>query len=262
MTATDGSTDPEAQPRRARHTAGGGGHSPGAPVQELEWAHTGTGFFARHLDALTDAELAEPSLLPGWTRAAVVAHVAYNARALSRLCAWARTGVETPMYASFEQRNAEIDEGARLPAQELRELFGRSADLLHADWDELTDDAWDAVVRTAQGRPVPCRETAWMRNREVWIHAVDLDSGGSFRDLPPAVVDRLTEDVLGAWRGREEAVDLVLAPDDRGERIVVGAGEGPTVVGSAADLARWLTGRDGHRLESSTGTLPDLPRWL
>lgn len=262
MTETDGSTGPAGETRRGRHTADDGGYSPRAPARELEWAHDGTGYVARHLDALTDAELTAPSLLPGWARAAVVAHVAYNAHALSRLCAWARTGLETPMYSSVEHRDAEIEQGAQLPAQELRKLFGRSADALDADWHDLTDDAWDAVVSTAQGRRVPCRETAWMRSREVWIHAVDLAAGGSFGDFPPALVDRLTEDVLGAWRGREETVDLVLAPTDRGEPTVVGTGEGPTVTGTAADLAQWLAGRGGHGLESTAGALPDLPRWL
>ena len=40
---------------------------------------------------------------PGWSRRHVVAHVGYNARALTRLVEWAKTGIETPMYASADQ---------------------------------------------------------------------------------------------------------------------------------------------------------------
>lgn len=247
---------------RARQGAGARYDSPNAPARELAWARSGTAYFARKLVELEDEDLAGPSLLPGWTRAHLVAHVGYNARALTRLCEWARTGVETPMYVSTEARNAEIADGATLPARALRHLFEHSEVHLNVEWRDLTDEAWDAPVRTAQGRTVPARETAWMRTREVWIHAVDLDNGGSFGDFPDGVVDRLLTDVVGAWQGRGEDADLVLQPTDRAGEIVVGPGTGPTVSGRAADLARWLTGRGARRLTTSTATLPDLPRWL
>lgn len=98
----------------------------GAPDRELTWARRGYAFFARALDALTDAELDAPSLLPGWSRRHVVAHVGYNARALGRLVEWARTGVETPMYPSPQHRDAEIQTGATLPAHALRSQIGRA----------------------------------------------------------------------------------------------------------------------------------------
>jgi len=228
---------------------------------DLEVARSGSEYFGRRLAELSDADLAADSLLPGWTRAAVVAHVGYNAYALRRLCHWARTGVETPMYASTEERDAEIARGATLPPAELRRLYAESRDALDGDWRGLLDDAWQAEVRTRQGRRVRAWETAWMRAREVWIHAVDLGSGGSYRDFPAAVVDRLTRDVLVAWRERDEPVGLLLDPVDRDRPTAVGT-PGPTVSGSAADLAQWLTGRGSAGLESSTGELPELPRWL
>src|SRR5690606_26609569 len=103
---------------------------------------------------------------------------------------------------------------------------------------------------------------AWMRTREVWIHAVDLDNGATFADFPRDVLDRLLADVVGMWQRRGEDVNLVLVSTDRDEPTAVGAGTGPTVTGTTADLTRWLTGRGTRRLESSTGTLPELPRWL
>src|SRR5690606_16135534 len=88
----------------------------------LGLARQGTAYFARHLDLLSDADFDAPSLLPGWSRRHVVAHVAFNARALTRLASWAATGVERAMYESAEKRDAEIEEGATRSPAELREL--------------------------------------------------------------------------------------------------------------------------------------------
>ncbi|WP_447925337.1 maleylpyruvate isomerase family mycothiol-dependent enzyme [Georgenia muralis] len=246
---------------RERLGAGARYDDPAAPARELGWARRGTAYFARKLNELSDDQLDEPSLLPGWSRRALVAHVGYNARALTRLTEWAASGVETPMYASPEQRNAEIERGSTLPARALRNLFAHSEVHLNVEWRDLRAQAWDAEVVTAQGRAVPARETAWMRAREVWVHAVDLDNGGSYLDLPPEMLDELMADVLRSWARRGEGVDLVLAPTDRSATRAVGTGSS-TVSGTSADLVRWLTGRGVRRLTSSTGTVPAVPRWL
>ena len=57
-------------------------------LDALLQARRGTAFFARKLNELTDADLDGVSLLPGWTRRHVVAHVGYNARAIARLVEW------------------------------------------------------------------------------------------------------------------------------------------------------------------------------
>ena len=147
-------------------------------------ARRGTAFFARKLNELTDAELDGDSLLPGWTRRHITAHIGYNARAIARLIEWAATGVETPMYASTEVRDHEIDFGATLSPIALRHLFDHSAVHLNVEWRDLPGDAWHHKVRTIQGREVPATETVWMRSREVWMHAVDLDNGASLRRHP------------------------------------------------------------------------------
>ena len=64
-------------------------------MQLLE-ARRGTAFFARQLGELPDDELDGPSLLPGWTRRHLVAHVGYNAQAIARLVQWASTGWRHP----------------------------------------------------------------------------------------------------------------------------------------------------------------------
>ncbi|MDT0444374.1 maleylpyruvate isomerase family mycothiol-dependent enzyme [Streptomyces johnsoniae] len=247
---------------RARQGAGARYDADGAPHTELAWARAGTAFFARALAELSDADLSASSLLPGWDRRALIAHVGYNARALTRLCTWGRTGTECPMYASPRQRAAEIARGATLPARALRSLFAHSEVHLNVEWRDLPGPAWDASVVTAQGRTVPLRETAWMRTREVWVHAVDLGGGAGFRDIPPGLLDRLAADVLAAWERRGERPALTLAATDRDAPLAVAPGGGPSVTGTAADLTRWLTGRGARRLTCDHGELPRLPRWL
>lgn len=246
--------------------AGARHDSPEAPTLELDWARRGTAYFARQLAALGDDELAGPTLLAGWTRAELIAHLGYNARALTRLIDWARTGIETPMYASAQQRADEIAQGGTLPAHALRHLFDHAQAHLNVAWRDLDDAGWEAEVRTAQGRLVPAAETAWMRAREVWIHAVDLDNGGSFHDLPPLMLSRLLADVRSAWARKGVAPDLVVVCTDRGERVAMSdaipSAATPVVTGSTADVVRWLTGRGALRLTSSTSELPPLPSWL
>ena len=163
-------------------------------------ARRGTAFFAQRLAELTDDELESGSLLDGWTRKHLVAHVGYNAAALCRLMDWAATGVETPMYPSAEHRDREIKEGATLSAAALRNLFDHTVARLDEKWRNLDASRWAAPVRTAQGRTVPASETVWMRTREVWIHAVDLDNGAQFGDFPDVVLESLLADIVGAWR--------------------------------------------------------------
>ena len=69
------------------------------------WVGHGTDLLLRTLHAPPDVDLDGPCALSGWTRRHLRAHIAANAEALRNLAAWARTGVETPMYASPAQRD-------------------------------------------------------------------------------------------------------------------------------------------------------------
>ncbi|MGH3331970.1 MAG: maleylpyruvate isomerase N-terminal domain-containing protein, partial [Nocardioidaceae bacterium] len=70
------------------------------PDTALAWAADGQARFERTVAEYSD--LRGPSRLPDWTRGHVVTHVARNAEGLVRLLAWARTGIETPMYPSIQ----------------------------------------------------------------------------------------------------------------------------------------------------------------
>jgi maleylpyruvate isomerase len=223
----------------------------------LPWMREGTAHMLAVIDKLTDDDLRGPSSLPGWTRAHVVGHLARNAAALTRLASWARTGVETPMYADREQRAAEIEESAGQPADTLRADLASTAATLDEALAELTDLQWPVEVRSALGRAIPASEVPWMRIREVWLHAVDLNAGAAVDDLPTGVLDLLLDDVTAVLSAKEDCPSLELAPTDRSRTWRLGKGDAATrVAASAADLVGWLTGR-----LPGTGR-PTLPRWL
>jgi maleylpyruvate isomerase len=210
----------------------------------------GTAVFLEALSRLYDSELREPTALPGWTRAHLLAHVGFNARALQRLASWARTGERNPMYTSPEQRVAEIEDGATWDVSRVRNLVVTSASDLAADLDSLTDEQWRAEVVTAQGRTVQATELPWMRTREVWIHAVDLGARVSFDDFPADLCVALIDDVTARRSAQGKDVALRLQSDDGKTWDVAGAGEPVVVSGSVQQLAAWLTGRGAHGLES------------
>ncbi|MFL4473079.1 maleylpyruvate isomerase family mycothiol-dependent enzyme [Paeniglutamicibacter sp. MACA_103] len=220
-------------------------------------ARRGTAFFARKLNELSDDELDGDSLLPGWTRRHVAAHVGYNARAIARLVEWAATGVETPMYPSPQARNQEIDFGATLSPIALRNLFDHSSVHLNVEWRDLPDASWSNHVKTAQGRTVPASETVWMRTREVWLHAVDLNNGAGFNDIPAPILERLLDDITAAWKTRGTDNGLVIAP--RGSERGFGDVSNPdaaTITGTLAEITAWAAGRSGI-----DATLP-APVWI
>jgi maleylpyruvate isomerase len=232
-----------------------------------EWlgrVRLGTAYFRRALNQLSDADLDAPSLLPGWSRRDVVAHVGYNARAVARLVNWAATGVETPMYASATARAAEIDLGASLSPAALRHLCEHAAIDLDVRWRDLPEPGWDAEVVTAQGRAVPASETVWMRTREVWLHAIDLDTGARLDEVPVPVLQRLLGDVVGVWTARGDTGDLGLRAHHSEGTVVLGAlGAGRQVTGSLPDVVSWATGRGvSSGLEWNGGGPVVAPRWI
>jgi len=227
-----------------------------------DWMREGTRFFLDHLGELADDEFARPSLLSGWTRGHVIGHLARNAEALVRLVNWARTGVETPMYADRAQRAEEIEDSARLPAVELRRAATQTAGALEAALDGLTGGQWASQVRSALGRAIPAAEIPWMRVREVWLHTIDIGNGAALEELPPGVVDVLLDDVTATLSTKDGCPARTLAPPDRGRTWLLGVpgGERPVLTAPAALTVGWLTGR--VPAAALPGGVPELPRWL
>ncbi len=229
-------------------------------------------YFGVQLDALQDEELHRPCLLPGWTRAHLVTHVSRNADALRNLLEWARTGVETPMYSSMDQRDGDIAAGATRSAVAIREDVREASQLLARAIDELPDQAWSGQVRTASGRTIAAGDVLWIRVREVWVHAVDLGAGGRFEDVPAEVGDALLDEALGLAGSKQGCPALRVLCRESGREWTLGdpTGTNRTVVeGSRPDLLSWALGRyeesgsdRGMAPAASNRPWPPSPGWL
>jgi maleylpyruvate isomerase len=143
----------------------------------------------RLLDAariLSEADLRAPSLLPGWTRAHVIAHVARNADAMRNLLAGVRSGDSRPAYASAQAREDGIEQGAGQSAANLTTDLADSAMALRTVARQLPDEAWLAEVRMLDSAPFPAAGLLTRRLVEVELHHCDLGTGYGPADWPAA----------------------------------------------------------------------------
>jgi maleylpyruvate isomerase len=217
--------------------------------------------------ALSDAQAREPSLLPGWTRGHVLTHIARNADGLGNLLRWARTGTETPMYASIEARGADIEAGAGRPAADLAADVRKSAQAFAAEAAAMPGEAWTEQVRTLHGPAFPAFGVLDRRLSEVEIHHVDLAAGYSPVDWPDDFLAEALPRVAESFAGRDDAPRCLIWAEGAKDPLRIGAdqaGAPPVFVrGQPADLLAWLLGRgDGSTLTVPAGaTLPAVPPW-
>src|ERR1700761_6866760 len=191
------------------------------PDQTPAWMQDGHRKLLADVGALSDQALTAPTALPGWTRRYLLSHVAANADALRNLVHWARTGEERRMYVSNSQRDADI---AARPGH-----------------------AWEAKVITAQGLTRSASEIPWMRNREVYIHAIDLGAGTTWTALPAQSLAALPDDVPARRSAKGGGPALAVAATDTGHTWeVAGTGAPGPVSAPLADLAAYLTRRQAH----------------
>ena len=207
--------------------------------------------------AATPEQLGAPSPLPGWSRAHVLSHVAQNALGLRNLAAWAATGVRTPMYASQEQRDADIEAGAR---QDAAALVGQVADTaaeLDADLAALPPEALARTVEGRGGQRLPASTLAFMRLREVEVHHVDLGLDYGIADWDAAFARRAVEGLVAVWQGRDLLPPVRITATDTGLDAVSGSGA-TSVTGTTAQLLGWLLSRPGAEVRIQ-GPAVDLP---
>jgi maleylpyruvate isomerase len=231
--------------------------------RRVDWMRAGTAVLLDACGRLDDTDPGRSSALFGWTLGHVLAHLARNGTALLNLLSWARTGVITPMYASPQARAAAIEDGATLPMSALLNGVRVTAAELDEAVATLPREAWRATITTASGREAPATIVPWMRVREVWVHAIDLDLGLGFDMIPDELGRALIEDMAALMSSRLDgpasAVRAAAAAP-----IVVGAGApSREIAGSTADLAAWLSGRAAAPAAlGDPGALPTLPAWL
>lgn len=210
----------------------------------------------RTTDALPDEAYAEPSGLPGWSRGHVLAHLALNAEGLAGALAGIVDGSHTTMYASDEARDGDIEALAEKRPSAIRSRLLGACTVLSDAISAVPEDAWETdIERTPGGRRFPAGLVPLMRLREVEIHHADLDAGYGPGDWSTEFCTALLDSLQD--RPSEPASFVAVATDV--DRSWVVRDGGPTVRGTVADLAWWMTGRgDGNGLTSDDGVVPTI----
>lgn len=215
--------------------------------------------------ALSDDQMREPSLLPGWSRGHVLTHVARSGDGLANLLSWAETGIETPQYPSVEARAAGIEAGAGRSADELAADLASSAKAFVARARALPEQAWLTQVRAFRGPAHPAWFVLNRRLFEIEVHHADL--GWAYRpsNWPDWFVSAELYRVTGAYAQNSDCPSAVLNDADSGRQYFLRASDASAtaITGAGYALLAWLIGResDDELSVDPAGPLPDIPSY-
>lgn len=183
---------------------------------------------AEGIAGLTDEQVRQPSLLPDWTVAHLLTHIARNADGHAQRLEGALRGEEVRRYPGGpDQRNGDIEAGAARPAAELKDDIATSSRRLEAVWQECEAAGWPHADLRA-GDPWDTPASPARRLREVELHHVDLglgytaaawsddysawELGAALRGLPDRL-DPLQTRAMVLWlTGRTATPDVELGP--------------------------------------------------
>jgi maleylpyruvate isomerase len=237
----------------------------GPPRADLDGVRSATRRLLDSLENLTDAQAGRGCLLPDWTRAELLTHIARNADGFRRIADGAALGEEVDQYpGGAEQRARDIAAGRETQSATLRSEVRRSADALMDAWRALPDDAWEREGRALTGRRTVAH-TVWGRWREVELHHLDLDLGYEPSQWAIAFVRRGLEERMWMLDGRQAPESVAAAEfrcrieaSDQGDAWLLTISDGrlrsepalpsvavnSVVTGWGCDVLAWLYGRD------------------
>ncbi|MET3960079.1 maleylpyruvate isomerase [Marmoricola sp. OAE513] len=216
----------------------------------------------RTVDSLTDDQWTGRTVLPDWSRAHVVAHLALNAEGFLRALGGIQDGEERAIYDSNAARDADIAELAAAEPSEIRERYFAATSRLRHVFGSLTDEQWGATVnRLPEGPTWPVDSLVVARRLEVEVHHADLDLGYTARDWPEDFAVRVLDTVTANHAASPASEKFSAHASDLGRTWSVGADE-PVVTGTAGELGWWLMGRgNGEGVSSAHGPLPEIGPW-
>src|ERR1700761_4049185 len=128
---------------------------------------------------LTDPDLQVPSLLPGWTRGYLLAHLARGADLMRNLLASIRTGQYGLSSGDLADVGPATERAAALRAADLAAVLADSAMSLRALIQRLPDDNWHVLLKVPGLEPFPASDVLTRRLVEVELHHCDLATGYS-----------------------------------------------------------------------------------
>ncbi len=162
------------------------------PAEAIAGVRAGQARWEQAIADLTDADVAGPSSLPGWTVGHLLTHIARNADSVVRRLDGAARGEIVDQYpGGAEGRRTDIEAGAGRSAGELVADVRATDAAVIASVEAMPDDAWDRPTRNVSGEVQPARAVLFSRWREVEVHLVDLGRGYTTADWP--------DELMAAW---------------------------------------------------------------
>ncbi|MEV8509799.1 maleylpyruvate isomerase family mycothiol-dependent enzyme [Actinoplanes sp. NPDC051475] len=233
------------------------------PMELLDVVKASTDRLMATAEELEEEELRQPSLLPGWSRAHVLTHLARGADSRRRLLLSARIDATIEQYPDEETREREINEGAQRPRSTILADLRTSAELLTEAIAQHPNDRWDELGCWLGARERPVREVVSTRLQELEIHHADLNAGYGHQAWPHWFVAEELQRTVDEMSDTDEVAPVTLHATDTGTGYQVGNNATVVIRGAQADLFAWLIGRSsGHRLLAEPGgVLPSPPSW-
>lgn len=176
-----------------------------------------------------------PSMLPGWTRAHVAAHLITGARRLTRIAAQLQAG-ETPDLLdptlSDEDEILSMSDGL-----DMQIALDTSSGEVHAALTGLADLAGAFHLR--EGLHIAVHELPLVRLREVVLHHFDLEPADGGVELDAKIARRLLDFELTCIK---PPIGPARLESDDGIVRTIGGGPGmPRLSGPTGDLFLWAT---------------------
>lgn len=216
----------------------------------------------RTVDRFGDDDWTAPSLLPGWSRAHVVAHLALNGEALRDVLKGVVEREPVAMYESQEKRDTDIDELAAADPVALRERLLAVLTTFQDAMLAVPESAWSGrFERTPGGPELPIAGLPLMRVREIEIHHADLDAGYTAAQWPKKFAETVVDGMVKRL-DPEPAFRVTPLDSDRSWQVGEVGEQSSIVTGPIAQLAWWLTGRaPDSQVVCSRGDLPTIGAW-
>ncbi|NEE01544.1 maleylpyruvate isomerase family mycothiol-dependent enzyme [Phytoactinopolyspora halotolerans] len=216
------------------------------------------------VEKLDEASLRAPSILPGWTRGHVLAHITNVADGAARQAEFADRNELIEFYdGGRDGRDAAIEADAHRSVAGHAVAIDQALDRLGRAWPAIGSPVWDRPVTYRDGT---LTHVAMMWWREIRIHLVDLDLGVAADSWSDGLCRHLL-DFLAPRLPADRPVELRF-DDGSGWSAPARPPTGiPLVIeGALRDVTQWLAGRSPERTpvaswDGDAITLPDLEPW-
>lgn len=231
--------------------------TPGTALTEL---HEAADAVASLAAKLTEEDVPAPSLLAGWTRGHVLAHITGISNAMARQLEFAARGERVELYdGGYEGRTNAIEAAAGHGIDEHRRDLAAALERALGAFDSLEPGGWQVPISYRGGVVLDGGLALW---RELVIHASDLGTGRG----PETWSRQFCEHLFDFLSARvPEGQKFVLQPLGL-PPVAIGAGGRSTVIsGMVTDIAAWLAGREpslGSLRASAAADDVDLPELL